>query len=364
MDPRDFRSAILPIDRVAGAAARERIDQLTKPLGSLGRIEALAVQLCAIGGAQPTHFYERRTILIGAGDHGVAADGVSAYPPEVTAQMIGGFLAGFAAIGAFARTVRAEVYVANFGVREPLPSHPHLLDVNVGYGTANLARRAAIKRGDLGYTIAAGIAAFDEVMEKAPCDVLALGEMGIGNTTSAAAIVAAFSGKPVRDVVGRGTGIDHERYERKVAAVERALARCHDFTWEEIASEMGGYEIVGLAGVILCAARARIPIVLDGFIVAAAALIAGAIAPQSLDYCIAAHRSQEPGHILALEALGLRPLFDLELRLGEASGAALALPLLEAAARMLCEMKTFAEAGVAIKDAASAPGEVSAPSPR
>lgn len=345
-----MRASIAPLDQAAAVAARERIDNLTKPVGSLGRIETLGVQLAAIAGGIPRHAYERRAILIGAGDHGVAGDGVSAYPPEVTAQMVGGFLAGFAAINAFARTVHAPVYVANFGVREPLGAHPQLLDVNVGYGTANLAKRPAIKRTDLGYVLAAGTAAFDEVRERAAFDVLALGEMGIGNTTSAAAIVAAFTGKPVRDVVGRGTGIDNERFARKVGAVERALARCSDFTWDEIASEMGGYEIVGLTGVILNAARARIPIVLDGFIVAAAALIAGAIAPASLGYCIAAHRSQEPGHALALEALGLDPLFDLELRLGEASGAALALPMIEAAARMMREMKTFAEAGVATSD--------------
>jgi nicotinate-nucleotide--dimethylbenzimidazole phosphoribosyltransferase len=356
MDPCDFRTLIVPADRAAAAAARERIDNLIKPVGSLGRIEELAVQLCAIGGGTPQHAYERRTILIGAGDHGVAGDGVSAYPPEVTAQMVGGFLAGFAAINAFARTARAEVFVANFGVREALSVHPRLFDVNAGYGTANLAQRPAIQRDHLPYTLAAGIAAYDAAAEAAPFDVIAVGEMGIGNSTSAAAIVAAFTGRPARDVVGRGTGIDDERFERKVRSVERALARCEDFTWEEIASQMGGYEIVGLAGVILCAARARIPVVLDGFIVAAAALIAAAIAPAALDYCIAAHRSQEPGHILALEALNLKPLFDLELRLGEASGAALALPFIESAARMVREMKTFAEAGVA-----TAPQPVNAP---
>jgi nicotinate-nucleotide--dimethylbenzimidazole phosphoribosyltransferase len=348
MDPCDFRALIVPVDRAAAAAARERVDNLIKPVGSLGRIEELAVQLCAIGGGTPQHAYERRTILIGAGDHGVAADGVSAYPPEVTAQMVGGFLAGFAAINAFARTARAEVFVANFGVREALPVHPRLFDVNAGYGTANLAHGPAIRRDHLPYTLAAGIAAYDAAFEASPFDVIALGEMGIGNTTSAAAIVAAFTGRPAREVVGRGTGIDDDRLARKVRCVERALARCDDFSWDEIASEMGGYEIVGLAGVILCAARARIPVVLDGFIVAAAALIAGAIAPDALGYCIAAHRSQEPGHGLALEALGLVPLFDLELRLGEASGAALALPFVESAARMVREMKTFAEAGVAM----------------
>jgi len=351
-----MRAAIVAPDPAAAAAARERIDQLTKPVGSLGRIEDLAVQLAAIAGGTPPHAYERRAILIGAGDHGVAADGVSAYPPEVTAQMVGGFLAGFAAINAFARTARAEVFVANFGVREALPVHPRLLDVNAGYGTANLAVRPAIARDHVPYTIAAGIAAYDAAAAAAPCDVIALGEMGIGNSTSAAAIAAAFTGRAARDVVGRGTGIDDARLERKIHSVERALARCEDFTWDEIASQMGGYEIVGLAGVILSAAQARIPVVLDGYIVAAAALIAGAIAPQALGYCISAHRSQEPGHAIALEALGLVPLFDLELRLGEASGAALALPFIESAARMVREMKTFAEAGVS-----TAPGAVTVP---
>ena len=350
MITRDWREEIAPLDADAAAAARERIDNLTKPLGSLGRIEELAVQLCAIAGAIPAHNYERRAILVGAGDHGVAEDGVSAYPSEVTAQMVGGFLAETAAINAFARAVRAEVYVANFGVRVPLAEHPRLIDVHCGYATANLARRPAIPRDDLGYVIAAGIAAFDAIAERAPFDVLALGEMGIGNTTSAAAIVSAFTGKPPLAVVGRGTGIDDERFARKVTVVERALSRIQDFTWEQIASEVGGYEIVGLAGVILSAARARIPVVLDGYIVAAAALIAGAIAPQSLQYCIAAHRSREAGHALALEALGLKPLFDLDLALGEASGAALALPLIEAAIRMTREMRTFAEAGVATKE--------------
>jgi nicotinate-nucleotide--dimethylbenzimidazole phosphoribosyltransferase len=342
----DLRAGIVPTDPAVAAAARARIDALTKPVGSLGRLEALAVRLCAIAGGVPQHAYERRTILIGAGDHGVAADGVSAYPSDVTAQMVGGFLAGFAAINAFARVARAEVYVANFGVREPLRAHPRLLDVNVGYGTANLARRPAIARDDLGYVLAAGVAAFDACWERAPFDVIALGEMGIGNTTAAAALVAGFTGASVERVVGRGTGIDDAALARKTAAIEAGLARCRDFTWDELASEVGGYEIVALAGVMLCAARKRIPIVLDGAIVTAAALIATRIAPATVDYCIAAHRSREPGHAIALASLGLEPLLDLDLRLGEASGAALALPLIEAAARMVREMKTFAEAGV------------------
>jgi nicotinate-nucleotide--dimethylbenzimidazole phosphoribosyltransferase len=341
------RTGIVPTDHAVARAARERIDALTKPLGSLGRIEALAVRLCAIVGGTPTHAFERRAILIGAGDHGVADDGVSAYPSDVTAQMVGGFLAGSAAISAFARVARADVYVANFGVREALAPHPRLLDHNVGRGTANLARGAAIRRDDLAGVIDAGVAAYDACAARAPFDVIALGEMGIGNTTAAAALVAGFTGEPIARVVGRGTGIDDEGLARKTAAIAAGLARCHDFTWDELASEVGGYEIVALAGVMLRAAQRRIPIVLDGVIVAAAALIAVRIAPATADYLIASHRSCEPGHAIALAALGLEPLLDLELRLGEASGAALALPLIEAAARMVREMKTFAEAGVA-----------------
>jgi nicotinate-nucleotide--dimethylbenzimidazole phosphoribosyltransferase len=328
---------IVPTDPAVALAARERIDQLTKPRGSLGRIEALAVQLCAIAGGTPAHNFERRAILVGAGDHGVAAAGISAYPAEVTAQMVGGF----------ARAVRAEAYVANFGVRVALAPHERLLDVNVGLGTANFIDGPAIARTALDGVLAAGDAAFEALRARVPFDVLALGEMGIGSTTSAAAIVAAFTGEPARAVAGRGTGVDDAGLERKIAAIEAGLARCHDFSWDEIASEVGGYEILGLAGVMLAAARARIPIVLDGYIVAAAALIAADIAPGVLDYCIAAHRSQEPGHAIALAALKLEPLLDLDLRLGEASGAALALPLIEAAARMVRETKPFAQAGVA-----------------
>ena len=342
-----WRERIVPVDAAAALAARERIDRLTKPVGSLGRIEELAVTLCAIAGGIPAHRFERRTVLIGAGDHGVVDEGVSAYPSEVTAQMVGGFAAGFAAISAFARTVGATVLVADFGVRSALPAHAALIDANVGRGTENFARGPAMSRALVDRAIEAGAGAFAVARELAPFDVLAIGEMGIGNTTSAAAIIAAFTGSSPRDVAGRGTGIDDARLEKKIAVIERALSRCVDFTWDEIAMQVGGFEIVGLAGVVLAAAAARVPVVLDGVIVSAAALIAGAIAPAALGYCIAAHRSQEPGHRVALDALGLRPLFDLEMRLGEGSGAALALPFLEAATRMIAEMKTFEEAGVA-----------------
>jgi nicotinate-nucleotide--dimethylbenzimidazole phosphoribosyltransferase len=360
MPANNLRFSIPPVSTQAAHAAREHIDALTKPLGSLGRIEELGVQLAAIAGGIPTHNYKIRTIIVGAGDHGVAEEGVSAYPPEVTTQMISGFLSGHAAINAFAHTVRAELYVVDFGVREPTAPHPRLFDVHVARGTANLARGPAMLPEGPQRALAAGITVFEKCMRRTPFDVLALGEMGIGNTTSASAIICAFTGQPPSAIVGRGTGVNDERLARKIAITEQALARIRDFSWEEIAAEVGGYEIVGLAGVLLAAARARIPIVLDGFIVAASALIAQAIAPQAMGYCIAAHRSQEPGHAYALQALGLRPLLDFAFCLGEGSGAALALPLLEAAARMMREMKTFAQAGVAVKEEEEAPPIVAA----
>lgn len=339
-------AAIVEVDARAARDARMRIDALTKPVGSLGRIEALAVTLSAIAGRVVDRPYAMKAILIGAGDHGVVAEGVSAYPAEVTPQMIGGFLGGHAAINAFARVARADVFVANFGVREPLAAHPALIDALVGHGTANFARGDAMRADDVELALAAGVAALDDVLARGAYDVVALGEMGIGNSTSAAALVAALTGADAIAVTGRGTGIDDERLANKRRVVSAAVARLGDASWETIARAVGGYEIVGLAGAILGAAARRIPIVLDGYIVSAAALLAVKIAPDVRGYCIAAHRSQEPGHRIALAALGLEPLMDLDLRLGEGSGAALALPLVEAASRMICEMRTFAEAGV------------------
>jgi nicotinate-nucleotide--dimethylbenzimidazole phosphoribosyltransferase len=351
-----FSFATETLDENAAAAARRRIDALTKPVGSLGRIEALAVQLSAIAGRVVDRAYERKAVLIGAGDHGVTAQGVSAYPAEVTPQMVGAFLAGHAAINAFARAVRADVYVANFGVRTPCEPHELLIDAVVGHGTGNFGLlEPAMPPGEVLAALVAGKAAFENVLARAPYDVIALGDMGIGNTTSAAALVAALTGADPASVTGRGTGVDDARLARKREVVARAVEALRAMTGSAapdssrvmlVASQVGGYEIVGLAGAIIAGMEHRIPIVLDGFIVAAAALVAQRIAPAAIDFCIAAHCSQEPGHRIALEALGLEPLFDLELRLGEASGAALALPLVEAASRMISEMKTFAEAGV------------------
>lgn len=342
-----FQTKIKPIDLQVGREARERIDALTKPLGSLGRIEYLAERLAAIAGRLPLGTYERRAILLCAGDHGVCAQGVSAYPSDVTPQMVGAFLGGFAAINAFARAARAEVFVANLGVATPLPQHERLLDLCVGAGTRNFAREAAMSDDALTQALTAGAKAFSIVNERVAPQILALGEMGIGNTTSAAAMICGLTGATPEEIVGRGTGIDEAALARKRSAVAAGLARTNASDWRSIAREVGGYEIIGLSGVMLAAARARIPILLDGFIVAAAALLAQRLDPQVVGYFIAAHRSQELGHRLALRELGLAPLLDLDLRLGEGSGAALCFGLVEAAARMIDEMKTFEQAGVA-----------------
>jgi nicotinate-nucleotide--dimethylbenzimidazole phosphoribosyltransferase len=307
------------------------------------------VQLAAIAGAVPDRAYRRKAILIGAGDHGVAQEGVSAYPQEVTGQMVGAFSAGLAAINAFARVSGAIVYVADFGCAcEIAPGERCFYDLNVRRGTRNFAREAALTDEEVQRALDAGKAAFTRIAQ-AGIDVLALGDMGIANTTCAAAIIAALTGASVEAVVGRGTGVDDEGLRRKRAVIASALRRFTGRDWQTVAREIGGLEILGLAGAAIAAAQARVPVVIDGVIVAAAAVLACAIEPNLQGYLIASHLSVEPGHRAALAHLALKPLFDLQLRLGEATGAALALPMIEAATRMVCEMRTFAELGVATK---------------
>lgn len=351
--PRTF--SVQPVCADAARLARERIDHLTKPVGSLGRIEELAERLAAIAGALPAGTYERRSIVIFAGDHGVTEEGVSAYPSEVTAQMLGGFLHGTAAISAFARAVRARVHVANVGVAADVADAPGLFNVNVARGTRNLARGAAMTTGEAEAAIETGATVVEKVLSTDGCQAIAFGEMGIGNTTSAAALICALTGTDAELIAGRGTGIDDETLLRKIAAVRAGTARCEGAGWEVCAREVGGLEILALAGGMLAAAQARIPVVLDGFIVTAAGLLASHIEPDVTGYFIASHRSRELGHAFTLRQLGLTPLYDLDLRLGEATGAALAFPLIEAAARMIGEMHTFEEAGVSTASATPVP---------
>jgi nicotinate-nucleotide--dimethylbenzimidazole phosphoribosyltransferase len=329
-----------PLDAAATEAARAELDRKTKPRASLGRLEELAVQLAGIGADEV-----RPAIVVAAGDHGYADEGVSAYPSEVTRQMLLNFVSGGAAISVLARELGAELVVVDAGVREPVDD-PRVRAVRIGAGTASAARGPAMSRDDALAAIAAGRELADELAER--CTVVALGEMGIGNTTAASALHAALLGLEPTVVCGPGTGLDEEGVRRKVDVVERALAANAPLGDDpvDVLAALGGYEIAFLVGVALGAAAERLAVVLDGFIVAAAALAAARLEPGVTEYMVAAHVSPEPGHRLSLEALGLRPLLDLELRLGEATGAALALPLLRSALAILREMATFESAHV------------------
>jgi len=328
------------------AAAQARQDLLTKPHGALGRLEAISVQVAGITGRALPHV-SNKAVIVMAGDHGVVAEGVSAYPSAVTPQMVLNFLRGGAAINVLARHVGARVLVVDAGVASDIPVQPGLVVKKVAYGTANMRRGPAMTRAQAIQAVEAGIEALQAELAGG-LDVVATGDMGIGNTTPSSAIVAAVTGLPVAQVTGRGTGIDGEGLQRKVAIIEDVLRANqpdpHDGL--DLLAKVGGFEIGGIAGVILGAAAHRVPVVVDGFISTAAAIIAGLLAPQARDYMISGHKSVEIGHRAALEYLGLVPLVDLDLRLGEGTGAVLGISLVEAACKLLCEMATFDAAGV------------------
>ncbi|HEY5311904.1 MAG TPA: nicotinate-nucleotide--dimethylbenzimidazole phosphoribosyltransferase [Pirellulales bacterium] len=337
----DTLQRIGPLDARAMAAMQARLDALTKPPGSLGRLEALAVQLAGISGRVPP-VCDERAVLVFAADHGVVAEGVSAYPAEVTRQMVLNFLAGGAAINALARQAGAKLIVVDAGVVGDLPPHANLVSRKIARGTQNFVHAPAMTRDEALRAVELGIGCFE------PCQAVALGEMGIGNSTAAAAIVAAATGCSAAEAVGPGTGIDAAGRERKISAIQRALALHQPDAGDGLAllSAVGGFEIGALAGAMLAAAAARVPAVIDGFICTAAALVAARLCPAVREYLIAAHVSSEPGHPLALADLGLRPLLQLDMRLGEGTGAVLALHLLDAACRIAGEMATFDEAHV------------------
>jgi len=339
--------AIGPLDESAMAAARARQDALTKPQGSLGRLEELSIQVAGITGqARPE--IEDKAIITLVGDHGVTAEGVSAYPSEVTAQMVDNFLHGGAAINVLARCVGARVVVVDVGVARQLAPHPDLVDRKVAPGTADMACGPAMSREEAIQAVESGIEVAEEQLSRG-MDIVGTGDMGIGNTTASSAIVAALTSAPVEQVTGRGTGVGGAQLRHKIETIERALRvnRPDPHDPLDVLAKVGGLEIGGIAGVILAAAAHRIPAVIDGFISGAGALIATGLAPQVRGYLIAAHRSVEVGHRVALEWLGLSPLLDLHLRLGEGTGAALGIFLVEASVRVLGEMATFDEAGVA-----------------
>ena len=337
-------------DAAIAAEVQRALDVKTKPRRSLGRLEALAVQVAAIRGllrpALPV-----KALVVMAGDHGVVAEGVSAYPPEVTGQMLLNFAAGGAAINVLARQVGAELVVVDMGVKSPVPeTAPGARTIRrerIGPGTANFALGPAMTRAQMATAVATGIRIAAELAAKG-VTLIGIGEMGIGNSTAASATCAALLGLPPAEVVGRGTGVDDEGLRRKTEVIERALAvnRPERSDPLDVLAKVSGFEIAGLCGVVLGAAAARVPVVCDGFIASAAALAAARRAPNVAGFLIGGHRSTEPGHARVLESLRLRPLLDLEMRLGEGTGAALAMVLVEAAVRVLAEMATFDSAGV------------------
>ncbi len=342
---------IEPLDDGALRAARARQDQLTKPQGSLGRLETLSIQIAGITGqARPQ--LKQPVVVTMAADHGIARQGVSAYPQQVTPQMVLNFLRGGAAINVLARHVGARVVVVDLGVAAELPAHSDLTDRKIAKGTRDFSIGPAMTRDDARRAVETGIEIAAREIEHGT-NILATGDMGIGNTTSSSAIVAAITRRAVAEVTGRGTGVDDAGLERKVAVVERGLAvnTPNPNDGLDVLGDVGGFEIGGLAGVMIGAAARRVPIVIDGFISGAAALIAFTLTPAVQPYLIAAHRSVEIGHRAILQHLRLEPLFDLDLRLGEGTGAVLGISFCLAACKILDEMATFDEAGVAEKSA-------------
>ena len=339
-------AAIPEPDLAAAAEAQRRLDAKTKPRGSLGRLEELACVLAAVQ-RTPSPRAASKAVVVMAADHGVADEGVSAYPQEVTAQMVANFARGGAAINVLARQAGARVVVVDMGMKAPVAGLPGVLDRRVGPGTRNLARGPAMARDEAVRAMEAGIAVAADLAADG-VDVVAIGEMGIANSTAASALTAALTGAPPADVTGRGTGIDEAAHRRKIDVVRRALAANRVDPADPLGTlaALGGFEIAGLAGVVLGAAARRVPIVVDGFIASAGALAAARLAPRAAGALVAAHRSVEAGHAAVLRALDLRPLLELDLRLGEGTGAALALHLVDAAARVVAEMATFDAAGV------------------
>jgi len=341
---------IPPIDPAAIEAATRRQTTLTKPPLSLGVLEELSIRLAGMTGRLDPPLNDAVVFTL-AGDHGVAAEGVSAYPQAVTGEMVLNFLGGGAAVNVLARELAARVVVADLGVLVELPTDPALRSLKVRPGTDNIAQGPAMGRVEAVTAIEAGRRLVREQLEGG-LDVVLTGDMGIANTTPSACLVCHFTGLDPVQVVGRGTGVDDAGLARKVDVVRRSLEVNREAATDPVGAlaALGGFEIAGLVGVILEAASQRRPVLLDGFISTAAALVAVALEPGCRDYLIAGHRSQELGHAAALAGIGLRPLLDLDLRLGEGTGALLALPIVRAAVRVLNEMATFEEAGVSNRE--------------
>jgi nicotinate-nucleotide--dimethylbenzimidazole phosphoribosyltransferase len=339
-------NSIEPVDSTAMDAARLRQDNLTKPHGSLGKLEDLSVQIAGIKG-DPNPRLEHKAIITMAADHGVTAEGVAHYPQEVTRQMVLNFLNGGAAINVLSKHVGARVIIVDMGVIGGFEPMPGLVCKMIDFGTANIAQGPAMTRNQAIDALESGIEIVNIEADKG-LDILGTGDMGIGNTTASSAIFAAVSKLQVDKVTGRGTGLDDKQLTRKIHVIEKSLSINSPDPADpiDVLAKVGGFEVGGLAGVMLAGAARRVPVVIDGFISGAAALIATGLSPRVKDYLIAAHVSAEAGHRLMLEFLGLKPLLDLNMRLGEGTGAVLGISLAEAAVKILSQMATFADAGV------------------
>jgi nicotinate-nucleotide--dimethylbenzimidazole phosphoribosyltransferase len=337
---------IKPLDKKAMEAAQARQNELTKPRGSLGWLEELSIKIAGIKG-EIIRDFKHKVIVTLAADHGVVKEGVTLYPQEVTRQMVFNFLNGGAAINVLARFVGARLVVVDMGVVGGFEPHPNLVCKMVDFGTRNMTKGPAMTKQQALDSIEAGIAVVEAEIAKG-LDIIGTGDMGLGNTTASSAIAAAITSEPAEKVTGRGVGLNDEQLAHKVKVVQKALDINKPDSRDpiDVLSKVGGFEIGGLAGVMLGAAAHRIPVVIDGFISGAAALIAAGLAPGLKDYLIAAHLSAESGHKIILQHIGLIPLLNLDMRLGEGTGAALGIVIVEAAVKILAEMATFAEAGV------------------
>ncbi|MCX5696122.1 MAG: nicotinate-nucleotide--dimethylbenzimidazole phosphoribosyltransferase [Candidatus Omnitrophica bacterium] len=338
------------LDTVIMREAQSRLDNLTKPLGSLGRLEELAKQICGIT-AKENPQLKNKVIFTLASDHGVTDEGVSAYPKEVTAQMVYNFLRGGAGINVLAAHVGARVVVVDMGVCVDLEPDPRLVVKKINYGTKNMAKGAAMTREEAIKAIETGIEIFENEYRKG-IDIVGIGEMGIGNTTAASAITFCFTKKPVEEITGRGAGLDDKGLKNKIDIIKKALSLNQPDSSDpiDVLAKVGGFEISGLAGIILAAASKKVPVVIDGFISGSAALVAYNLEPKVKDYMISAHCSVESGHKIILNYLGLKPLLDLDLRLGEGTGGALGIGLADAAIKILTQMATFKSANVSEKN--------------
>lgn len=342
--------SVKPVEQEARRRAQARLDRLTKPVGSLGRLEELAARYVSITGKIPPPM-PRAAIYTFAADHGITGEGVSAYPSAVTPQMVLNFLRGGAAVNVLARHVGAEVRVVDIGVAYDFGPMPGLIGRKIAAGTKNFSVEPAMSRAEAERALLVGVELAAQAAQEG-IGLIGTGDMGIGNTTSSAAITAAVTGTQVAVVTGRGTGIDDEGYRRKVAVIERALARHRPDPRDplDLLAKVGGFEIAGLAGLIIGAAGHRIPVVLDGFISGAAALVAATLQPLCQEYMLASHQSVEQGHQAVLRHLNLKPLLDLDLRLGEGTGACLGISLVQGSLKILTEMATFGEAGVSERE--------------